>query len=523
MRETVSREVAFEVKVIDKDRKMVVDTYYPLANRLMDDGIKVNFVLRADGLNNVELKNHIACIDERISISELPPWQYHELSGVNLFVLDNYSWKDNCYRLPQGTKTLSSAHALALLKEGDAERVLTRGPWVYGLNQYDFYVMGCRRGFELFREHKRLFGDFFPPDLCRSNEKNFFLIPDGYLRLDKYVALTRRSSDETTPTITVMPASLATTRINLGQKVERQTEEMIKGLVERHPSLNIIYRPYPSDLESDMVVRVADRYRGVENFSIHTGEKLGELYTKTSVFITDNSSAGLSYSLCTGRPGIFFFNGGASDFHKDLGIQVRTEEELVAQVENLLGTSGERTSRPHGLGNKFVFNLGQAAAAHQKSIHLILEGETSDDWIEVTRNQGRHFTDPKHYLDMAKKMESYSDNPIYIANVLEVGLRKFPDDSTLLNCFEDLLINVNEEHITGSFRLDLYLVRAAFYALRNRWSNWQEEIGSFISRYGIDELIRQDRFVSPLSKALWSKIDHISRKDISSHVPWLES
>ena len=152
-----------------------------------------------------------------------------------------------------------------------------------------------------------------------------------------------------------------------------------------------------------------------------------------------------------------------------------------------------------------------------------MEGETSDDWIEVTRNQGRHFTDPKHYLDMAKKMESYSVNPIYIANVLEVGLRKFPDDSTLLNCFEDLLINVNEEHITGSFRLDLYLVRAAFYALRNRWSNWQEEIGSFISRYGIDELIRQDRFVSPLSKALWSKIDHISRKDISSHVPWLET
>ena len=77
MKDTISREVAFEVKVIDKDRKMVVDTYYPLSNRLLNDGIKVHFVLRAEELYNDELRSYIARIDGRLKVIELFPWEYY--------------------------------------------------------------------------------------------------------------------------------------------------------------------------------------------------------------------------------------------------------------------------------------------------------------------------------------------------------------------------------------------------------------------------------------------------------------
>ncbi len=138
---------------------------------------------------------------------------------------------------------------------------------------------------------------------ARSRRSSVQLIDAGQARLD--AQLNPNNTRPEVPTITFAPT--APDNLPKGMSVFARAEEVVGYLLDRFPTYQIVFRPYPHALTSPIAARVQARFQSHPRFSLDSGGRsTAEVYRSTTIFVTDASTGGFSFQAATLRPAVFF-------------------------------------------------------------------------------------------------------------------------------------------------------------------------------------------------------------------------
>ena len=150
----------------------------------------------------------------------------------------------------------------------------------------------------------------------------------GYPKIDYF--LKKKKNYKKKKAIIVAP-TLFDSFPNLSLK--NSLEQIIKKLLQ-NKKYHIVFRPHPSDVKSEKVNSVFQKFNKIKNFSINTSDDYFKLYKESECLITDISDTAYTYAILTGNPVMFVSidEKYVKRYNKKKGLKYFKKRRLIGNV-----------------------------------------------------------------------------------------------------------------------------------------------------------------------------------------------
>ncbi len=232
------------------------------------------------------------------------------------------------------------------------------------------------------QEYQVEMGNRFP-DILSNRDKDFVIIPGGYLKNDLLMERIE-SSRQTQSSILVMPT--------LFTKSETQyattCKEMVYAACDALPNdkMTVTFRPYPSDRQYEEVRALEARFANDPRIIIDQATSNIDAFSKAPILVTDASMGRESYSLATGRPHVTYTSSNQETEQLPMGLATHSSKELTSAIKTLLGEASNWQQKVQGYRDSKLLNAGHAYEILADSIKAFACGKERDYWISFERS-----------------------------------------------------------------------------------------------------------------------------------------
>ena len=237
------------------------------------------------------------------------------------------------------------------------------------------------------REHQKLAALLKPKRLAQSQ----CVIPLGYPSLDEGMHRAEANAQPRS-SITYAPTPV------VGKdhwspfiSIHSHGPQIVEALLRAFPEQPVVFKPYADEQPKTIlpILEVGSQY---PNF-VHdqSGGDYHACYAKTSVMVSDFSSAAYTFSLANQLPTIFFSHNEANlpdsvkkcafaRFRNEVGKVATDCEELIQAVRHALSHPELYREKIQNIRKQAVFNPGHSAKYFADNIHHILNDEPHPNW-----------------------------------------------------------------------------------------------------------------------------------------------
>lgn len=253
-----------------------------------------------------------------------------------------------------------------------------------GLLNYDYIFVPSQPVIDLFAKVIPLARKNFPG-------RRIGLIKGGYIKLDRCLAYFEKNKKESK--VIIYAPTVLGHGLNPFSSLVPHGAEIIRTLITRFPDHNLIFRPHPHTLHSEVVKNIVVQFEQHPKFSLDDNASFYmENYSKSALMVTDISGTAFTYAFSTLRPVVFFSPSDEelSRTHSEsryvgdrekIGCVARNLGEMAEKTNWLLENKDRFVERIREFRNSTIFNLGHAEDYFIENIESILEDKTKEDWV----------------------------------------------------------------------------------------------------------------------------------------------
>ena len=260
---------------------------------------------------------------------------------------------------------------------------------VYWLMNADYHM--CNLSSEQKRRLVPIYRDKFKASLIPREtigpRRTLTLMPAGCPKIDR-IALVRSHTGRSHINKILLCPSAADLK---GYWIDTLGRQAVSALLENFPSFTIVYRPSPADRTRPETQALVRTFKDHGRFQYDQSADYAELYAQSALLITDTSDTGLTFSLATLKPTLYFTPTNVEEapdawlLGKRMGpVIVGTVDDLVKTVRSVLQSSGSLEHEIKAYMDEFVCHPGYAVERFLDYMDDILAGRVHADWISFS-------------------------------------------------------------------------------------------------------------------------------------------
>ena len=253
-----------------------------------------------------------------------------------------------------------------------------------GLLNYDYLFVPSQPVIDLFEKVIPLARKNFPG-------RRICLIKGGYIKLDRCLAYFEKHKKESK--VIIYAPTVLGHGLNPFSSLLPHGAEIIRTLITQFPDYDLIFRPHPHTLHSEVVKDIVAQFQHHPKFFLDDNASFYmENYSKPALMVTDISGTAFTYAFSTLRPVVFF---SPSDeelrrTHSDsryvgdrekIGCVARNLGEMAQKTNWLLENKDRFVERIREFRDSTIFNLGHAEDYFIENIEYLLEDRIKEDWV----------------------------------------------------------------------------------------------------------------------------------------------
>lgn len=347
------------------------DIFTQLGQRLAGRGVQPVLVYIAGQVD--------PALHTEVPIVVLPKSRLPDLKKIAAFV-----GRDNATRFPENSHVVHMPHAFLSL---DAANGL---PTARDLRTYAssmvtadavFLPQACAARFAP-EEYAAAWGGLFPDALAKRTGP-FAIIPGGYLKIDLLMER-MRSHDTTRDSVLVMPTVMGKTAHNYLDLYADMIEAALAAT--RADGANVIFRPFPSDKDSEVIRTIAMRYATVQRVVLDLAPSNIDAFSRARTLVTDYSLGRFTFSLATGLPHVTYVpgSGRAVDTHA-MGLHANSRQDLEHVLSRILVGSSKTIQDFEATRDRMLVNPGGGYDCLINSVLAMIQGDRCREWIVFER------------------------------------------------------------------------------------------------------------------------------------------
>ncbi|WP_165064760.1 hypothetical protein [Desulfovibrio sp. ZJ200] len=263
---------------------------------------------------------------------------------------------------------------------------------VYHQAYFDGYLTSCSLTQSTREQVQALWTGIVPPSGCKRPSPHFYILASGYPRSAVlYHKLAELEGRVERDAILYAPI-LADYRPSAGGcRLERYGKRIVRCLLDSFPHLQLIFRPYRTDLEHPQVQALLAAFAHEPRFELDTDPQRAPAFSRAAVLVTDFSHIANSFAFTTLRPAVSFQPWEYVRSRRTLdtlptGFCARTYQALIRAVRMGLESPGPcrehiRRQRERGM---LPVESGLQDLAEQ--LDDFLRDRPRPEWISIERN-----------------------------------------------------------------------------------------------------------------------------------------
>lgn len=434
----------------------------PLAAYLNNNGFRTIGLFTANIIKKCKLTEtqQTAVVDNN---------QIMELSRVNLFLTSDLGYTNEC---PSTSKVLGCVHAF------ESAHYTLLGNYIYSATRMD----GLLLPFPLSEDNRKLcqkyWDCFATKDGCTRKSDNFYFIPVGYPRMQ--VLTDELAKSDVVPDSILYAPMLSTWSTELGgNRIKKYGKSIIRTMLEKFPDLNVIFRPYISDLNTQVVNSICSAFNNESRFILDDNPGRKYAFEHAKFLITDLSHIGKSFSYATLRPSVYY-----RPWLKGFSSKIETCGCFVGNLKELVRRGNFYCDHPDAHKESIIKAIKENVMPFSTSfadiatiIKDLYYDRPRDGWLTI-----RRFCDtgPRSELDLMRQMlpinmqsvvaiastiaisrRPYS--PLLIAYALHMGYIYFPRTGLLYGLASVLAQYLNLANVPHTYQeLDPKIIRMLY-------------------------------------------------------------
>lgn len=326
---------------------------------------------RTCALSNVTVS---ACVDDD---------KVRYLRKINVFIISDVDFQTE---YPQESRILASPHGMII---GNRER-----PWgamthqLHNLAAIDGWLSPFPVDGNVGEYITSLWSNVIDPRQCRRKNSTFHIIPMGYLRLAA-IAETLAAHPREPDSIVYAPVGSNFYLESGGRRLERYALRTLRVLLRSFPTMNVVFRPFKTDIENQTVKDICHALANEKRFSIDLTGGRTKAFTKGKILITDLSHIAQSFAFSTIRPAIFFQPWKKEALGPSIwagGFYAYNFTTLVSYVRKCLENYPEITNIIKNKLDLVAMPPHSAFSGIAAGIRDFYNGESHADWLAIPRN-----------------------------------------------------------------------------------------------------------------------------------------
>ncbi|WP_430396149.1 hypothetical protein [Ferrovibrio sp.] len=226
------------------------------------------------------------------------------------------------------------------------------------------------------------------------------LIPSGYLRLDRNLALMKARGKQAKDRIVYAPTVLAAPDWRPFCTAYGMAEAIVRSLRDTFPDDTIVFRPHPHSVAAPEIQAAINALHGLPRVEIDLDPaEYIENYARAKLLVTDISGTAYTFAFTTLAPVLFvsphedaFQNFGQGEFYRAnrdrIGGVAATLAEIGPLARKLVETSDARAADIAALREDAIYSIGDVADRIAAALPMIGKRGVAPDWVAPVTSGG---------------------------------------------------------------------------------------------------------------------------------------
>ena len=312
---------------------------------------------------------------------------------------------------------------------------------------------------------------YFPKALRQASSSSVTTIPFGSIKFDKFYQAYKKCKQTNTAII----YHLSNLALEYPWAAE-QLEPTITFLLSSFPNHEIVFRPFPEDIEHPKIKSIVKRFSKESRFTFSQTSSYISDYCRGVAMVCHRQYESHLFPLVTGRPMLVFQPADQCDLTHN---NITSFGELAVQLRAAIHNTSEYNTHKGDSGP--VCNSGNSVGYLFNNLHCILNGSKLPEWKQYN-------LDLVNSVDTCIEQNRSSYRPF---NKLALAAwRKFPDNAEYAYIAAESLSRRTAKEFEVNPGLALLYLRKAIYVIaitralhkadEERFSAWMKVQGVFI-------------------------------------------
>lgn len=349
----------------------------PLAEYLKGKGYIVLGIIsrKAAGKCQLNSADIVACVEDDV---------IRQLGRINVFIIIDTDFRT---KFPQTSRVLGCIHGLTC-----ADGNFSPYSMVYQLHNLGA-LDGWLASFPLDSRTReitsKLWTGFSSPTHCSRKNRHFHIIPMGYPRLAVISSQLAKLPCHPSDSIIYAPLGIRFQLDNGGQRLEKFGIHTISTLLDSFPEKNVVFRPYKTDIDSEIVKKIIDKFASHPRFVFDGSPERLNAFAHGSVLVTDLSHIGRSFSFSTLRPSIYF-----QPWKKCFPVQDKSDylaaytySELIRIIRYCIDTGDDIKIDIKNKRDNIIIPPESSFAGIANCLKDFYEDKGRTEWLTISRNE----------------------------------------------------------------------------------------------------------------------------------------
>lgn len=350
------------------------------------------------------------------------------LGRINVFIFSDMDW-DCDY--PKTSKTLGCCHGFITGRE-------TSLPYSFFLgSKLDGWMLSMPLNETSRKNITSQWRGLLNQELSHRQSSRFHIIPVGYPRL-AVLSQKLHSVKRLPDSIIYAPIGKASAQDQGGERIKNHGRRIIRTLLEYFPQMNVIFRPYKTDIDLPEVQEILGAFANENRFIFDADPGRAFSFSRGAVLITDLSHIAQTFAFSTLRPAIRFLPWDKNKKNQELddGRIVYAYTALVESIKDGLLRANEWREKIRKNREKLAVPFENALEHIADWINDFYNDKPRPEWVSIERCQPEKMLDEKAIIQnilrqtesaiptIAASAANFSlpDNPLLMALALHTGL-----------------------------------------------------------------------------------------------------
>lgn len=272
--------------------------------------------------------------------------------------------------------------------------------------------------------------NLFPRDLIEHSSTEVCAIPSGYPKVDRFMKKLAEMG-EFTPDSLIYNFSLWG---HEDAEARNALEPTLELLLNEFSEYNVVFRPYPNDIDLPEIQHVIQRFSSNERFVLSTSNDYVNDYLTGALIISHRGSSSQVFTYATLRPTVRYLpnNSNRMEFETwELGYGCRNEKNFINTIKHILANPDCEKARLLEERNKRLANPGFSTEYVVENLPYIIDGRRNSEWNyhPLFDPEESQIAERDDYIRTCEKICKTNCTNLTVVNT---GVEKFPDDPLFL-------------------------------------------------------------------------------------------